>query len=117
MPQPPLVRPRSFLLSILSLTLFTAADSRAQEGDDARRAGKGFDLDRAFLLDSTVYAPFYVTETRPLRRALDEGTINAATPLLVMEHRAGPLAFIVDQLAYHHMAQGDIDGEPWMVSF
>jgi hypothetical protein len=113
MPQPSLVRRSSHLWPTLTLlTLFTAADSRAQE-----RADQGFDLDRAFILDSTANLPFYVTETRSVRQALDEGAINEATALLVMEHRAGTLAFVVDQLAYHHMAQGDIDGEPWMVSF
>jgi hypothetical protein len=109
MPQPSLVRRGPHLWPILaSLSLFTAADSLAQEG---------FDLDRAFILDSASYQPFYVTETQPLRQALDDGTINEATPLVVMEHEAGTLAFVVDQLAYHHIAQGDIDGEPWMVSF
>jgi hypothetical protein len=109
MPQPSLVRRGSHLWPTLAfLTVFTATDSLAQEG---------FDLDRAFILDSTANLPFYVTEIRSLRQALNEGTINEATALLVMEHEAGTLAFVVDQLAYHHIAQGDIDGEPWMVSF
>ena len=34
-----------------------------------------------------------------------------------MEHHAGRLAFVMDQLAYHHVAQGELRGEPWMVSF
>ncbi|NIN72020.1 MAG: hypothetical protein GTO46_08910 [Gemmatimonadetes bacterium] len=109
MPQPSLVRRAPHLWPILaSFFLFGATDSLAQQG---------FDLDRAFILDSASVEPFYVTETRSLRQALDEGVINEATPLVVMEHEAGRLAFVVDQLAYHHMAQGDIDGEPWMVSF
>ncbi|UCC84926.1 MAG: hypothetical protein JSW46_08445 [Gemmatimonadota bacterium] len=109
MPQPSLVRRGPHLWPILAaLSLFAASDSPAQEE---------FDLDRAFILDSASVEPFYVTETRSLRQALDEGVINKAIPLVVMQHEAGALAFVVDQLAYHHMAQGEIDGEPWLVSF
>ena len=38
-------------------------------------------------------------------------------------HFTGDLAWapyhelLTDQMAYHHVAQGDIAGEPWMVSF
>jgi hypothetical protein len=34
-----------------------------------------------------------------------------------MEHPAGLLAFLTDQMVYHHVAQGETNGEPWMVSF
>jgi hypothetical protein len=34
-----------------------------------------------------------------------------------MDHPAGRLAFLTDQMAYHHVAQGEMNGEPWMVSF
>jgi hypothetical protein len=27
------------------------------------------------------------------------------------------VALVTDQMAYHHVAQGEIAGEPWMVSF
>jgi hypothetical protein len=108
MRQPSPFRCEAVHWSILPLLIFTPVAAHAQAS---------FDIDRAFILDSTVYEPFNVTQTQPLRRALDEGIINVATPLLVMEHRAGNLAFAVDQLAYHHVAQGEIEGEPWMVSF
>ncbi len=108
MREPPLLRREAVHWSILPLLIFTPIVAQAQAG---------FDIDRAFILDSMVFEPFNVTKTQPLRRALDEGIINTATLLLVMEHRAGKLAFAVDQLAYHHVAQGEIEGEPWMVSF
>ncbi len=76
-----------------------------------------FEVDRAMLLDSTVYVRFDVTDTRPLREALDEGLLQAQTRVLIMEHSKGRLALVTDQMAYHHTAQGEIDGEPWMVSF
>jgi hypothetical protein len=71
MPPPSLVRRRPHLWPLLaSLSLFAATDSFAQ-GE--------FDLDRAFILDSATVEPFYVTETRSLRQALDEGVINGKT--------------------------------------
>lgn len=76
-----------------------------------------FDIDRAYVIDTLAFQPFYVTETRLLRDALRDRTIHRGTPLLVMEHEGGTLAVLTEQMAYHHIAQGDIDGEPWMVSF
>ncbi len=76
-----------------------------------------FDVDRAEIIDSTIFLPFYVTDTQPLRDALSEEVINEDAPLLVMEHEAGTLALSMDQMTYHHVAQGEIAGEPWMVSF
>ena len=76
-----------------------------------------FSADRAMLLDSTVYVRFDVSDTRSLREALSEGLVQAQTRVLIMEHPKGRLALVTDQMAYHHTAQGEIDGEPWMVSF
>jgi hypothetical protein len=77
-----------------------------------------FDLGRAYQMDSTFYAPFRVETTYPLVRALKEGELDEQTSLLVMDHpEAGLLALVTDQMAYHHVAQGEIAGVPWMVSF
>ena len=76
-----------------------------------------FSADRAMLLDSTVYVRFDVKDTWSLREALDEGLLQAQTRVLIMEHAKGRLALVTNQMAYHHTAQGEIDGEPWMVSF
>ncbi len=76
-----------------------------------------FEAERAMLLDSTVYVRFDVKDTWSLREALDEELLQAQTRLLIMEHPKGRLALVTDQMAYHHTAQGEIAGEPWMVSF
>ena len=77
-----------------------------------------FDANRAILFDSTVYVPFQVTdESRPLRDALSGGTLQDHAVLLIIEHSQGRLALVRDQMSYHHAAQGEIMGEPWMVSF
>ena len=103
-------RARSVPLSLAGLALMTGLASAQTTADD-------FDLDRAFMSDETIFVPFVVTETIPLREALDNGSISEATALLVFGHDMGNLAFVTQQLAYHHVAQGEMAGEPWMVSF
>lgn len=76
-----------------------------------------FDIDIARIGTRSRFEPFRVTETEPLRGALSSGKVQGDTRVLVMDHSAGRLAFLTDQMVYHHVAQGDIDGEPWMVSF
>lgn len=76
-----------------------------------------FDISRAALTDSTVFEPFVVRETRSLSAALNEGIVDRDTRLLVFETPEGPLALVTAQMAYHHLAQGDVAGQPWMVSF
>ncbi len=83
----------------------------------AQATADNFDVDRAFLGDETMFVPFEVTETRPLADVLEDGTLSGGTALLVFDHEMGKLAFVTQQLAYHHVAQGEMAGEPWMVSF
>jgi hypothetical protein len=68
-------------------------------------------------MDTTRFQPFNVSETRALREALDDEAVHEDTPLLVLEQATGTLALLVEQMAYHHVAQGVMAGEPWMVSF
>ncbi|MFQ6046263.1 MAG: hypothetical protein ACE5PT_07885 [Gemmatimonadales bacterium] len=84
---------------------------------DAQQAPPTFDIDRAYLVEPTPFEPFYVTATRPLREALREGLVHEETPILVFEREAGRLALSTEQMSYHHVAQGDMAGEPWLVSF
>ncbi len=76
-----------------------------------------FDINRARVGAGSRFEPFRVSQTQSLRQALVAGVVESGTRLLVMEHAAGRLALLTDQMAYHHVAQGDIAGEPWMVSF
>lgn len=102
------------LTALTGLPIASLLASGALQGQEAA----DFDVDRAYQVDSTVYAPFRVETTRPLLRALEEGELDGQTSLLVMDHpEAGRLALVTDQMAYHHVAQGKIAGEPWMVSF
>ena len=88
---------------------FWAATASAQDSD--------FDIDIARIGVGSRFEPFRVSESEPLVDALSSGKLQRDTRLLVMDHSAGRLAFLTDQMVYHHVAQGEIDGEPWMVSF
>lgn len=78
-----------------------------------------FDRSRAQMLDSTLFQPFDVTTTYPLSELAtpDIDEVDDSELLLIMMHPAGELAFFTRQLAYHHIAQGDLNGQPWLVSF
>ncbi|MCH8811199.1 MAG: hypothetical protein IID07_05160 [Gemmatimonadetes bacterium] len=75
-----------------------------------------FDIDIA-RIGGGRFEPFVVSETESMRDAMSAGKLQNDTRLLVLDHPAGTLAFLTDQMTYHHVAQGEIDGEPWMVSF
>jgi len=75
-----------------------------------------FDIDIA-RIGGGRFEPFVVSNTELMQDAMSAGKVQDDTRLLVLDHPAGTLAFLTDQMTYHHVAQGDIDGEPWLVSF
>ena len=99
---------RATILSLLPLSFWAAAVS-GQDSD--------FDIDVARLGVGSRFEPFRVSETEPLQDAMSSGKLQGDTRVLVMDHPAGHLAFLTDQMVYHHVAQGEMNGEPWMVSF
>ncbi len=84
---------------------------------ETRKIMSEFDISRATLSDKDDFQPFYVETTRPLQEALASGDVREDTPVLVMEGATGVLALLTRQMCYHHLAQGEMAGEPWMVSF
>jgi TPP-dependent indolepyruvate ferredoxin oxidoreductase alpha subunit len=103
---------------LLDVAVLTALLPGMVWGQSVVNAGSAdFDIDRAMVAEGTSYEPFVVEETRPLREALREGIVQNQSRVIVMDHGKGQLALVVDQMAYHHAAQGEIMGEPWMVSF
>lgn len=76
-----------------------------------------FDKRRALLLDRDIFPPYRVTSTSLLRDALSRGDLPEDAPVMVVERGAATLVLLTQQLFYHHVAQGELAGEPWMVSF
>jgi hypothetical protein len=76
---------------------------------------------RALLVRRDIFGPFRVKTTQPLGAVLAGGSsrrrvLPAAEPVVVAECSAVPVVLLKRHLAYHHVAQGEAAGEPWMVS-
>jgi len=80
-------------------------------------ASYDFNPERAILSDSDLFKPLMVKKTIGLQDALDKGTVKADSDLLLLNHPDEQIAFIKGEMAYHHVAQGTIAGEPYLVSF
>lgn len=104
---------RALLLFTATLVGLAASSAVAH----AQTGAAEFDHSRAILRDASFFEPFYVEETLPLREALSNGTLRKDTPLALLHNEAGPLTLVMSQLMYHHLAQGEMEGEPWLVSF
>lgn len=74
-------------------------------------------FDTTRLVDNGPYPPFRVDAYFPLAEALRDGAVDESTRLAVVTVAGQEVALLIDQLAQHHLAQGQLAGEPWMVSF
>jgi hypothetical protein len=80
-------------------------------------AKPGFDIERFSNAGNGWFETFYVEKMEPLRQALDAGRLTTGTRMLVMETAGGNLALVTDQMAYHHLAQGTVEGTHWLATF
>jgi hypothetical protein len=80
-------------------------------------AKTGFDISRFSNAGNGWFDTFYVKDTEPLRDVLRAGRVAGDTRLLVANTVGGRVAFVTDQMAYHHIAQGSAGGRDWLVSF
>jgi hypothetical protein len=99
----------SLLLALVAAVL-TVMPVTAQTAED-------FDESRAYLSDSPMFDAFYPEEYEPLSAARRDGRVADDTGLLVLRRAETTLTLLTTQMAYHHIAQGEMAGEPWMVSF
>ena len=76
-----------------------------------------FDASRAKILDKPKFKPFYPRQYLPLSIALERGDVDAEQRLVLAEVGSQALALDLKQMAYHHVAQGELAGEPWLVTF
>ena len=73
-----------------------------------------FDAERASLDGPDLFQRFRVPPAgRPLARA----GLSPDAELLVIERAGVRRAFSLPQLVYHHVAQGELAGEPYVVAF
>ena len=72
------------------------------------------DLSKAILRDKPAFEPFAV----PARGTpLSSAGLPADESLLLMQRNGAVKTFLLKQMAYHHVAQGEANGEPYLISF
>ena len=76
-----------------------------------------FDMDRYSTAGEGMFETFHVQETIPLQQVLDQELLASETMLLVTKTAAGNLALVRDQMAFHHIVQGEAAGKNWMATF
>ena len=75
---------------------------------------KVFDVNRANLNSPDMFERFRVPE---MGQPLKEAGLSPATELLVFERGNERRALIAREMAYHHLAQGTLAGQPYLISF
>ena len=80
-------------------------------------AAPGFDITRFANIANGMFVTFFVAKTEALRDVLKAGRVAEDTRLLVTDTAAGKLAFVMDQMAFHHSAQGRAGNKDWLATF
>ena len=87
------------------------------EADPNMPVKDGFDTDRAIFWARPNFTPLRDPEWRSLRGARRAGAVSDETTVVTFDVQGKTLTLVSGQMAYHHVAQGEMDGEPWMVTF
>ncbi|GMR22890.1 MAG: hypothetical protein BMS9Abin37_1269 [Acidobacteriota bacterium] len=81
---------------------------------DASETMTDLDVSRAWLRGPDLFQRFRVPrEGEPLQTA----RLSAETELIVFARGGTSRALLLAEMAYHHLAQGELAGEPYLVSF
>jgi hypothetical protein len=80
-------------------------------------AKPGFDITRFANVANGTFVTFFVTKTEALRDVLRAARVAEDTRLLVTETANGRLALLMDQMAFHHSAQGRAGNKDWLATF
>ena len=77
----------------------------------------GFDTGRAIFWAEPNFAPLRDPEWQSLQDVRRTGRVTDETTVLTFDVGGKTLVLVSGQMAYHHVAQGEMEGEPWMVTF
>ena len=80
-------------------------------------AAPGFDIERFSNAGNGWFETYYVEQTDDLRQALSDGRLSGDTRMMISETAGYNLALDTDQMAYHHLAQGTVEGQHWLATF
>lgn len=106
----------------LTLATIMTADTEAQSFTAVppppnQPMAEGFDPERAIFWAEPNFIPLRDPQWLSLDDAVRSGEVDADDPVLVFEAGGETLTLISSQMSYHHVAQGEMAGEPWMVTF
>jgi hypothetical protein len=113
---------RSIAIMILAAAVFSPGAGGAQgfqqvAADPDMPTKEGFDIGRALFWSAPNFVPLRDPVWSSLRDARRARVVSDDTPVLVFEAGGSTLVLVTSQMTYHHVAQGDRNGEPWMVTF
>ncbi|MDH3270625.1 MAG: hypothetical protein OEN56_04790 [Gemmatimonadota bacterium] len=113
------VRPATLALSAVVLMSTDAEAQRfvAVPPPPNQPMAEDFDPERALFFATPNFVPLRNPEWTPLSGALGARDVAADTPVLTFEAGGKTLVLVSSQMSYHHVAQGEMAGEPWMVTF
>ena len=80
----------------------------------------GMPVNPAFITDNGerfMFKPFNAKSYQSLENALAKGLVDADTELMVFQVGKQILSLIKKQIAYHHVAQGVLNGAAWAAFF
>ena len=80
-------------------------------------AAATFDAERAMLMKRELFRPLTVERTERLADALALRKVAADTQLLLLERDGEALALRTHEMIYHHVAQGELGGRPFVATF
>lgn len=108
-------------LGLALLTVF-AAEAQAQRftevpTDPGQPVREGFDTERAIFWVEPNFIPLRDPEWKSLQSVRRARDVSDDTPILVFEAGGRTLSLVSSQMAFHHVAQGEMAGEAWMVTF
>lgn len=108
-------------LGLALLTVF-AAEAHAQRFTEVpvepgQPVREGFDTERAIFWVEPNFIPLRNPEWKSLQSVRRARDVSDDTPVLVFEAGGRTLSLVSSQMAFHHVAQGEMAGEPWMVTF
>lgn len=75
------------------------------------------DVTRARLSKKAEFPAFDVEVFKPAMVYKEMHKIDDYEGILIFIQNDKPYGFLTKQMIYHHVANGDIDGEPFMISF
>jgi hypothetical protein len=112
---------RLHLSSIVAAIIIAPVGAIAQMGKPVQLpngpAAPGFDIGRFSSAGNGWFKTFYVAKYDSLQNVLKAGRVAPDTRVLVTETAGGKVALLTDQMAFHHIAEGEMDGKAWMATF